>query len=385
MSISHMDLPHRGKLSPQMQIMDVDKLIDFEKEKYGYKSLDANIYKAKLNNYLWVVDNLLKLSSNIFLFHHASPAIAVIKKMAIQLNKNIIRFERWFAPGSYVFNSAGLWINQMDNTSTQYAKENTALLKDLLKARTLKYNSANSTDGLPDKYILFLGGQSSGIGYGLKSAEEYSSIGHNWGRDIDVIPLIEKIIESRYPDYKLLIRQHPYDNPRVKEIQAKKGTRILASDKSMEDLIVNAKVVLTRQTGMVYHSIALNRKPIILGEHELSGTDLVAIVYNETDLADAINDAMMAESIAKFLPKDSILPYFNRHVWVNDAPFTYKKIEQMILAQIKAPSTNTWHKLVIEVKINRQYSRFKRKVVRFIELIKGGKKSDYANIKKIVL
>ena len=334
-NLFNLNLPNREK--GDINTCDGDflqKLILLEKEINKNCEIDVTDYKCRLNNLIGFIENLTKVASAYFVMSRSYTAYEVVKRVFANKKINFIPFERWTFAETYQFNTYGIQQPKLDS-SLEVGDESRygLLLQNLLLNFKGRHHVPEKRILLPNKYVLLLLGDGCGGSFSLKNTDEYWTIGKGWGDDFEVLCKVERCVQERLPDSKLLVRQHPYTKYRLENQHINPQTTMLVNNVELDSLVNNADIIITAPGSISYYSLAKGKKPIILGNGELCGTKVVKCVNSVDELCAYISEISSnkeALRISREKVVEAAMPYFKNQIWVNSETFTYRVLDKYI-------------------------------------------------------
>jgi hypothetical protein len=348
-NLLNLSLPHRKKRDINIYNGGfLQKLILLEKEINGDREINVGDYECRLDSLISFVENLTSSASAYFVASRSYTTYKVVKKVLANKNINFIPFEKWVFAGTYQFNTYGIHQPNLDsNLEVGDESRYRLLLQNLLLNFKGRHHVSEKSILLPNKYVLLLLGDGCGGSYCLKNVKEYWTRGWGWGNDFKVLSKIERCVQEKLPDSKLLVRQHPYTKYKLDKQHINSQITTLVNNVELDSLVNNADIIITAPGSILYYSLAKGKKPIILGNSELCGTEVVKCVDSVDELCayiSEISNNKEAMHISKEKVIEAVMPYFKNQIWVNGETFTYRVLDKYIDSRkITKDRVFIWH------------------------------------------
>jgi len=334
-NLFNLNLPRRKKRDINVYNDDfLQKLILLEKEINKNCEIDVTNYEYKLNNLIGFVENLTKVASAYFVMSRSYTTYKVVKNVLANKNINFIPFEKWTFAGTYQFNTYGIEQPLLDSDLKVNREDQYRLLLEKLFLNYKGRHKVNEKKQLlPEKYVLLLMGDGYGGSYCLKNVEEYWTRGWGWGNDFEVLSKVEQCVQEKLPDSKLLVRQHPYTKYKLDKQHINSQVTTLVNDVELDSLVSNADIIITAPGSISYYSLAKGKKPIILGNGELCGTEVVRCVNSVDELRaylSEVSNNREAMHVSREKVIEAVMPYFKNQIWLNCERLTYRVLDKYI-------------------------------------------------------
>ena len=151
----------------------------------------------------------------------------------------------------------------------------------------------------------------------------------------DLITLIEETFNKINPDLKLVIKEHPMEDPNVsfKDLSKKFPKIYWASSYSLEELIKNAQLVVNINSSVGFQSLLFGKSVICLGNALYTRNGLAYSCHKKEDLADKCKQAlenkpnmMLVGQFAKTLYEDYCVQYTRGAIQKSDIDAMAKRI-----------------------------------------------------------
>jgi len=334
-NLFNLNLPHKKKRDINIYNDDfLKRLILLEKEINRNCKINVSDYEYRLDNLISFVENLTSSASAYFVMSRSYTAYEVVKSVLVNKKISFILFEKWTFAESYQFSTHGIQLPKLDsNLIVDNEHQYRLLLQKLFSDYKGRHKTDEKAESLPDKYVLLLLSDGCGGSYCLKNVEEYWTNGKGWGNDFEVTTKIEKCVQKVLPDSKLLVRQHPYTKYRLEKQHINPRITRLVNKVELDLLVSKADIIMTAPGSISYYALAKGKKPIILGNGELCGTEVVRCIGSEDELYDYISE-ISDNKDALYINREKVIeaamPFFINQVWVNDETFTYRVLTKYI-------------------------------------------------------
>lgn len=334
-NLFNLNIPRRKKRDTSIYNDSfLQRLILLEKEIHSNREINVSDYERRLDSLIGFIENLIGSASAYFVMSRSYTAYEVVKSVFTNRKVKFIPFEKWTFAETYQFNTYGIDQTRLDSDLKVSGEDQYRLL---LQKLFLNYKGRHKVNEekqlLPEKYVLLLMGDGCSGSFCLKNTDKYWTIGKGWGNDFEVLSKIERCVQEKLPDSKLLVRQHPYTRYRLDKQHINSPNTILANQAELDSLVSNANIVITVPGSICYYSLAKGKRPILLGNGELCGTQVVKCLDSVDQLNDCLSEISNNKEALYISRKEvieAIMPYLKNQIWVNGETLTYKVLDKYI-------------------------------------------------------